>query len=71
MTEFLIEDSFKRGLMPESGIAKIICPHTKHPNLGNGIPRCELYLIVTDPQESLAVAISAGAREISKAKRLG
>ena len=66
MTEFLINESFKLGIMPESGIAKIICPQTKHPSLGNGIPRCELYLIVDNPEESLSLAITNGATEISK-----
>lgn len=66
MTEFMISDDFKLGLMPENGIAKIICPYTKHPKLGNGIPRCELYLIVENPEQSLAKAINKGATEISK-----
>lgn len=66
MTEFLINENIKLGLMPENGIAKIICPTSKHPSLGNGIPRCELYLIVEDPVESLNTAIKAGAKQISK-----
>lgn len=66
MTEFLINENIKLGLMPENGIAKIICPTSKHPSLGNGIPRCELYLIVEDPEESLNTAIKAGAKQISK-----
>lgn len=67
MTEFLLNENFKLGLMPEKGIATIICPATKHPELGNGIPRCELYLIVPDPAKSLTLAIKAGAKKISKA----
>lgn len=67
MTEFLLNDNFKLGLMPEKGIAKIICPHTKHPELGNGIPRCELYLIVENPEQALGRAVCSGAKEISKA----
>lgn len=66
MTEFLLNESIKLGLMPENGIAKIICPTAKHPSLGNGIPRCELYLIVENPEKSLNNAIVAGAKEISK-----
>lgn len=69
MTEFMINDSVKLGLMPESGIAKIICPTTKQPSLGNGIPRCEIYLIVEDPEQSLETAVKAGAIEISKASQ--
>lgn len=67
MTEFMLNKHIKLGLMPEKGIAKIITPHTQHPELGNGIPRCELYLIVDDPDQALITAVSAGAREISKA----
>ncbi len=67
MTEFMLNEHCKLGLMPEKGIAKIICPATKHPELGSGIPRCELYLIVDNPEQSLAQAINAGAKEISKA----
>lgn len=68
MTEFQISDSFLLGLMPESGIAKILNNKTKHPASGNGIPRCELYLIVGDPQEALQHALAAGAKEISQAE---
>jgi len=68
MTEFMLSDSFKLGIMPENGIAKIICPTTPHPNLGNGIPRCELYLIVENPEESLENAIRFGAREVRKSQ---
>ena len=68
MTEFSLTADFKLGLMPEKGIAKILCPHTADPALGNGIPRCELYIRVDDPSESLKKAINAGAKEISKAE---
>ncbi len=67
MTEFLLTSSCKLGLMPERGIARILCPVTQHPAEGNGIPRCELYLMVDDPEKSLQTAILAGASEISKA----
>ena len=68
MTEFQISDIFLLGLMPESGIAKILGNKAKHPETGNGIPRCELYLIVEGPQESLQLALSAGGKEISPAE---
>jgi catechol 2,3-dioxygenase-like lactoylglutathione lyase family enzyme len=67
MSEFLLNEQIKLGLMPEKGIAKIITPHTQHPELGNGIPRCELYLIVGDPEQALIAAVIAGAKELSKA----
>ena len=68
MTEFFLTDNFKLGLMPENGIAKILIPQTVHPASGNGIPRCELYLFVKNPAESLQSAINAGASGISKAE---
>jgi predicted enzyme related to lactoylglutathione lyase len=51
MTEFILNDFCTLGLMPNDGIAKIITPALPHPNLGNGIPRCELYFIVENLQE--------------------
>lgn len=48
MTEFTLSDSCKLGLMPNDGIAKILGNHTPHPQSGNVIPRCEIYLTVTD-----------------------
>jgi len=67
MTEFMLNEHTKLGLMPEKGIEKIICPVMTQPLKGSGIPRCELYLIVDDPSYSMENAISAGAIEISKA----
>jgi len=48
MTEFLLAGNVKIGLMPETGINKILAGKTPHPTSGNGIPRCELYLKVKD-----------------------
>lgn len=50
MTEFELSPTLKLGLMPENGIAKIIESKTQHPANGNGIPRCEIYLVVEDLQ---------------------
>jgi predicted enzyme related to lactoylglutathione lyase len=68
MTEFNLTDNLKLGLMPEKGIAKILLPFTPHPEKGNGIPRCELYLFVANPAEALERAVKTGAKEISKAE---
>ncbi len=65
MTEFDLPGC-KLGLMPEKGIARILTPFTSHPEKGNGIPRCELYLKVADAEEAHKRAIAAGAREISE-----
>ena len=65
MTEFILSDNLTLGLMPENGIAKILSGKTPHPSSGNGIPRCELYLKVSNPVELCRLAVSLGAREIS------
>jgi hypothetical protein len=65
MTEFQINEYCKLGLMPESGIANIITPITRHPGSGNGIPRCELYLMVDDPAYCLKIAVDNGAALVS------
>ena len=65
MTEFIVSDNFKIGLMPNDGIAKILSDKTPHPGTGNGIPRCELYFYVDDVQMEYENAIKSGARLIS------
>ncbi len=65
MTEFVLSDKLKLGLMPESGIAKILSDKTPHPSTGNGTPRCELYLKVANPDDVYRLAVSLGAKEIS------
>jgi lactoylglutathione lyase len=62
MTEFPLPGGWILGLMPESGIARIITPLAEHPAKGNGIPRCELYLYVDDPVEMLETALRSGAK---------
>ena len=64
MTEFDLPGC-KLGLMPEAGIAKILWPKTRHPELGTGIPRCELYLKVEDANAYHQRGITLGAEEIS------
>lgn len=66
MTEFIINDFYKLGLMPNDGIAKIISPSLPHPNLGNGIPRCELYFIVENLQEEYQNIKNSDAKIISE-----
>jgi len=66
MTEFKLADNVKLGIMPENGIAKILSPQLPHPKNGNGIPRCELYLKVKNPNEYITKGIELGGKEISK-----
>ena len=65
MTEFDLAEGLKLGLMPENGIAKILADKTPHPGSGNGIPRCELYILAGAAEESHHRALAAGAKEIS------
>ncbi len=66
MTEFKLSENVKLGLMPENGISKIISNKLPHPQKGNGIPRCELYLKVENPNEYIKRGIESGGNEISK-----
>ena len=68
MTEFQLAKNFKLGLMPNKGIAKILADKTPHPDKGNGIPRCELYLYVENIEWEYTNAINTGAQLISKIK---
>lgn len=65
MTEFHLSDNCKIGLMPNKGIAKILTDKTPHPDNGNGIPRCELYLYVDNIQFEFDNATKSGAKLIS------
>ncbi|RPI14764.1 MAG: VOC family protein [Ignavibacteriae bacterium] len=66
MTEFELSPDTKLGIMPEAGIAKILGTAVPHPETGNGIPRCELYLSVENPDEFYSRAINNGGKSISK-----
>lgn len=66
MTEFSLDDKTKLGLMPESGINKILAGKTSNPAEGNGIPRCEIYLRSYSITNLYHNAIKAGAKIISE-----
>lgn len=66
MTEFILNDFCKLGLMPNDGIAKIITPILPHPSSGNGIPRCELYFIVENLKVEYQNIKNLGIKIISK-----
>ncbi|MBN8670009.1 MAG: hypothetical protein J0L80_04945 [Chitinophagales bacterium] len=69
MTEFLLSKDCKLGLMPETGIAKILGDKVPHPSTGNGIPRYELYLYTTGTADYYQRLVIAGAKEISLSKK--
>ncbi len=64
MTEFDL-GGCKLGLMPASGIARIITPALPHPDAGHGVPRCEVYLRVDDLDAAIARAVQAGLAAVS------
>src|SRR5690606_23825181 len=66
MTEFILSENCKLGMMPNSGIKKILEDKTPDPASGNGIPRCELNLYTEDLEDEFENAIAAGAKLISK-----
>lgn len=65
MTEFPLSESCVLGLMPEAGIKRLLGDLLPDPARGNGIPRAEIYLRVTDPLAYHRRAIEAGAAELS------
>lgn len=68
MTEFLLADHVKLGLMPEKGIAEIIHPSLPHPETGNGIPRCELYLHTENVRDKYEKIKSYGIKIVDELK---
>lgn len=65
MTEFRLSDTSAIGIMPEEGIASLLGDGVPPPQSGNGIPRCEIYLIVSDPADTYQRLLRAGGKGIS------
>lgn len=65
MTAFQLTPELRLGLMPNSGIAKILGDKTPNPADGMGIPRCELYLRVENPQTMINRALEKNATFVS------
>lgn len=68
MTEFILAENCKLGLMPNKGIVKILGNTMPDPALGNGVPRCELYLYVENIEFEFENALKCGAKMISPIK---
>jgi len=66
MTEFRIGEDAVLGLMPERGIMRLLGPVLGDPSSCAGVPRCEVYLTVDDPERYLSRAVDAGARLLSE-----
>lgn len=65
MTEFECMPGVKLGLMPESGIVKILGDRIEHPKKAQGVPRCELYLKVGEAKQYIERGIQLGGKLIS------
>lgn len=69
MTEFKINGEFYLGLMPEEGISKILGESVPHPKLGNGIPRCELYLYFDNIEKRYSRLSEFGGKQICPSEK--
>jgi len=65
MTEFKLNKDHILGLMPESGIKRLLGEKIPDPAKGNGIPRAELYLRVSRPEPYFDRAIKLNSPELS------
>lgn len=65
MTEFALPGGGVLGLMPQQGIRRLLGSALPDPALADGVPRCELYLLVEDPAAWHTRALQAGAKELS------
>jgi catechol 2,3-dioxygenase-like lactoylglutathione lyase family enzyme len=69
MTEFALGEQTVLGLMPEAGIRSLLGPSLPDPSAARGIPRAEVYLVVSDPAACHDRALAAGATELSPLAR--
>ncbi len=65
MTEFRLASGAILGLMPESGIMRLLQGAIASPALANGVPRAELYLLSEDAEAGYRRALEAGAVALS------
>jgi predicted enzyme related to lactoylglutathione lyase len=68
MTEFKIAENVVLGLMPESGIERVLGKKVPSPSLGKGIPRSEIYFPVDSPADYLIKLEMLGGKAISNAE---
>ena len=65
MTEFELSGNSILGLMPESGIKRLLGDRLPDPSAASGIPRSELYLVVHSAEYYLKRALDNGAKELA------
>jgi catechol 2,3-dioxygenase-like lactoylglutathione lyase family enzyme len=65
MTQFDLPGGAILGLMPESAIVRLLGDALPDPVLAQGVPRSELYMLVSSAEHYLHRALSEGARLLS------
>lgn len=68
MTEFELGEACTLGLMPETGIRKLLGKTLPDPAAASGVPRSEIYLLTKDATELHERSLQNGARELSPLK---
>lgn len=68
ISEFTLADNVSFGIMPESGIMRILDDKIPNPAMARGIPRNELYLYVNDIDDYIKRVFDAGGKIISGPK---
>lgn len=66
MTEFQLNESSVLGLMPETGIKKLLGPSLPDPEEAQGIPRSEIYFVLNDANVCYDRALANGAKSLSE-----
>lgn len=69
MTEFTLAEQCVLGLMPETGIKRLLGNRLPDPAQATGVPRAEIYLYVADPAIYHQRALAAGAVALSGLER--
>ena len=66
MTEFQLSEDGVLGLMPATGIKRLLDERLPDPTAGSGVPKAEVYLWVDDAQAYHDRSLANGARELSE-----
>jgi catechol 2,3-dioxygenase-like lactoylglutathione lyase family enzyme len=65
MTEFRLNEGCILGLMPESGIKKVLGDVLEDPAAATGVARSEVYLVSDVAEDCFSRALNCGARLLS------
>ncbi len=69
MTEFPLCEGATLGLMPDQGTVSFLGKNLPPAESGRGIPRCELYLFVDDPEKCYGSLIEAKGKPVSEPQK--